>query len=101
MLAAANTPLCRSLSFVSIYETWSRRRDLNPRPSDYKTDTLTSLSYVGVDTTNSGADGENRTPDFLITNETLCHLSYVGENFVDQDGIEPSTSCSSHRRSTN
>ena len=26
---------------------WSRRRDSNPRPSDYKTDALTKLSYTG------------------------------------------------------
>ncbi len=27
----------------------------------------------------TGADGENRTHDFRITNATLFHLSYVGD----------------------
>jgi hypothetical protein len=31
----------------SVFKTWSRRRDLNPRPADYKSAAL-PLSYAGL-----------------------------------------------------
>lgn len=85
--------LSQLLPLVSI-ESWLRRRDLNPRSSGYEPDEMTTslLHYLGAPT-------KSRTPDISITNAALYQLSYKGI-MVRMTGIEPTTSCSQSKCST-
>ncbi len=93
------TWLCRPLtSIIALFLKrskeikWSGRRDLNPRPPPWQGGVL-PLNYFRSD----GAETQNRTGDTRIFSPLLYQLSYLG--VATPNGLEPSTSCVTGRRS--
>ena len=69
-----------SVLIADTIPAWSERRGSNPRPSDWKSETLpTELRSHSNQFSKEqyGADGGNRTRDLILTKDVLYRLSYV------------------------